>query len=117
MTEGMEMEGIYRKSGPITQVNALMSAFNAGIYNLSEAGHVIEIPAISSTLKQFFRDLPEPLIPSKHYEQFLELSSNSVIMLETPNSNEKVQAFAKIIKSFPPENISTLKCLIRHLYK
>ena len=78
------MEGVYRKSGPVSQVNALMSAFNAGMYNLSEEGHVVEIPAITSTLKQFFRELPEPLIPTKHYSPLLELSSKFPINCRKP---------------------------------
>lgn len=70
------MEGVYRKSGPVSQVNALIALFNSG-EQCSLSDPLFEIPAITSTLKQFLRELPDSLIPSKIYKDLIEVSSTS----------------------------------------
>lgn len=70
---GMDIEGIYRKSGPQSQVNSLISSFNSGSPKALGGPEIIDVTVISSTLKNFFRELPESLIEPRIYSDMLEV--------------------------------------------
>ena len=73
---GLDFEGIYRKSGPLTQVNKLIAIANRGEdLVLTDDENPVDIMAVTSALKQFFRDLPESLLPSDLYNDFAEALS------------------------------------------
>jgi hypothetical protein len=66
--KGMEMEGVYRKSGPGTRINALIALFNTRrLPTLEEVMANFEVTAVTSALKQFFRELPGSLIDTQHH--------------------------------------------------
>lgn len=65
------MEGIYRKSGGSGQVNTVRAGFEKnGDYDISDPD--LDIHAVTSALKQYFRRLPVPLISFDVYDQFLD---------------------------------------------
>ena len=67
----MDMEGIYRKSGGSGQVNTVRAGFEKnGDYDISDPD--LDIHAVTSALKQYFRRLPVPLISFDVYDQFLD---------------------------------------------
>ena len=67
---GMDVEGIYRKSGGNSQVNQVKGGFEANNeYDISDIE--LDIHAITSTLKQYFRRLPMPLISYDVYDPLL----------------------------------------------
>lgn len=68
---GMDVEGVYRKSGGSSQVNQVRSGFEAKAdYDISDPD--LDIHSITSALKNYFRRLPVPLITFDVYDQFLE---------------------------------------------
>jgi hypothetical protein len=68
---GMDVEGIYRKSGATSQVNQIRSGFEAdNEHDISDPD--LDIHAVTSALKNYFRRLPVPLITFDVYDQFLE---------------------------------------------
>ena len=68
---GMDVEGIYRKSGGTSQVNQVRSGFEEnGEHDISDPD--LDIHAVTSALKNYFRRLPVPLITYAVYDQFLE---------------------------------------------
>jgi hypothetical protein len=68
---GMDVEGIYRKSGGATQVNQVRSGFEkSNEYDISDPD--LDIHSVTSALKNYFRRLPIPLITFDVYDQFLE---------------------------------------------
>jgi Rho-type GTPase-activating protein 1/2 len=61
---GMEYEGIYRKSGGASSLRAIIDAFEAGgDVNFEQLGGSGDICAVTSALKQYLRNLPDPLVP------------------------------------------------------
>lgn len=78
---GMDFEGIYRKSGPLTQINRIISMVNKGEEvdfggdSGVEGGGEWDIMAVTSVLKQFFRDLPNPLMTFELYQEFMQVCS------------------------------------------
>jgi hypothetical protein len=68
---GMDVEGIYRKSGGTSQVNQVRSGFETdNDHDISDPD--LDIHAVTSALKNYFRRLPVPLITFAVYDQFLE---------------------------------------------
>lgn len=68
---GMDVEGVYRKSGGSSQVNQVRSGFESKAdYDISDPD--LDIHSVTSALKNYFRRLPVPLITFDVYDQFLE---------------------------------------------
>lgn len=71
---GIDNEGIYRKSGGTNQIKVIQLGFEKSTdYDISDPD--LDIHAVTSTLKQYFRKLPTPLIAFDVYDQFLEAGS------------------------------------------
>lgn len=68
---GMDVEGIYRKTGGNSQVKMVQDGFSQNEdYDISDPA--IDITAVTSVLKQYFRKLPIPLLTFDAYERVLE---------------------------------------------
>ncbi|ODA77931.1 hypothetical protein RJ55_06534 [Drechmeria coniospora] len=72
---GMDQEGIYRKTGGNSQVNMIKDGFDKDD-NFDISDPDMDITAVTSVLKQYFRKLPTPLLTFDVYEKVLE--SNAV---------------------------------------
>ncbi|KAJ5076468.1 rho gtpase activation protein [Anaeramoeba ignava] len=95
---GMKTQGIFRVPGRTDEVTQAKSQFDHGIYTYS-----FKSPNdAASLLKQFFRDLPEPLIPLKFYQQCL-------------TSAGKIEEEEKVLKQLTPVQLTTLIYIIKFL--
>ncbi|XP_077477022.1 rho GTPase-activating protein 11A-like isoform X2 [Stigmatopora argus] len=64
----VETEGLFRKSGSVLRLKALRIKVDSGEECLSSA-----LPCdVASLVKQFFRELPEPVLPAELQEAFLK---------------------------------------------
>lgn len=78
---GMDVEGVYRKSGGSSQVNQVRSGFEAKEdYDISDPD--LDIHSVTSALKNYFRRLPVPLITFDVYDQFLEAGRKCLTQVE-----------------------------------
>ena len=106
---GMDYEGIYRKSGGATSLRAIIDAFEGGgeviFETLAGAG---DICAVTSALKQYLRNLPDPLLPSAMYDRFLQASAGDDMKL-------KIKKLRGVLESMPKVNYDCLKLLMLHL--
>lgn len=69
----MDMEGIYRKSGGAAQMRAIQVAFDQGVtIDLTDDDEYNDIGAVTSVLKHYFRELPNPLLTFELYAKFIE---------------------------------------------
>lgn len=68
---GMDVEGIYRKTGGNSQVKMIQDGFDkGGDFDISDPS--IDITAVTSVLKQYFRKLPIPLLSFDVYDRILD---------------------------------------------
>lgn len=68
---GMDIEGIYRKTGGSGQVKLIQEGFDkTEDFDISDPG--LDITAVTSVLKQYFRKLPVPLLTFDVYDRVLE---------------------------------------------
>jgi hypothetical protein len=71
---GMDIEGIYRKTGGSGQVKIIQEGFDkTEDYDISDPG--LDITAVTSVLKQYFRKLPNPLLTFDVYDRILDSTS------------------------------------------
>jgi Rho-type GTPase-activating protein 1/2 len=75
---GMDVEGIYRKTGGNSQVKTLQEGFEKSEdFDISDP--TIDITAITSVLKQYFRKLPTPLLTYDVYDRIMDSNSECLI--------------------------------------
>ncbi|CAO3591174.1 unnamed protein product [Absidia cylindrospora] len=106
---GMDDEGIYRKSGGAGQIRSIQQAFESGDdIDLCDDDQWNDICAVTSVLKQYFRDLPNPLFTLDHHEKWIEATFSSDV-------KTKADAYQKLLHTIPVEHFDTLKYLMQHL--
>ena len=59
-------------------------------------------------MKQFFRDLPDPLFTSEHYSEFIDGA-------RLEDEAQRRDSLHAIINALPDPNYATLRALILHL--
>ncbi|TWU70723.1 Rho-type gtpase-activating protein [Metarhizium rileyi] len=104
---GMDQEGIYRKTGGNSQVNMIKDGFDKN-ENFDISDPDLDITAVTSVLKQYFRKLPIPLLTFDVYERVLE---SNAISDETERCGHLRRTFA----SMPERHSDCLEFLMFHL--
>ncbi|KAI7790960.1 putative unconventional myosin-IXb [Triplophysa rosa] len=105
---GLYTEGIYRKSGSANRMKELYQLLEAGPENVCLEDYPIH--AITGLVKQWLRELPEPLLTFTHYNDFLRA-------IELPEKQEQLLAMYKVLEQLPTANFNTLERLIFHLVR
>ncbi|KID92099.1 Rho GTPase-activating protein domain protein [Metarhizium guizhouense ARSEF 977] len=104
---GMDQEGIYRKTGGNSQVNMIKDGFDKN-ENFDISDPDLDITAVTSVLKQYFRKLPTPLLTFDVYERVLE--SNAIA-----DETERCSHLRKTFASMPESHGDCLEFLMFHL--
>lgn len=102
---GIYTEGIYRKSGIHSKVQELKTQIDAG--RLSEIEFdTYSVHILANLLKQFLREMTEPLLTFEHYEDFLRASDLT---------EDRVSTLFSILQMLPRPNFYLMERLIFHL--
>jgi hypothetical protein len=108
--KGLSVVGIYRLSGNASQVQKLRYAVEDNpLVNLNTPEWA-DINIITGCLKLYLRELPDPLIPFKHFRSFIDAA-------KVPTQDGKLQAIKREVDKLPPPNYHTLHALVKHLRK
>ncbi|KAI8333528.1 hypothetical protein BC941DRAFT_433707 [Chlamydoabsidia padenii] len=105
---GMDYEGIYRKSGGAAQMRLIQQGFDRGDINLADDDTYNDICAVTSVLKTYFRDLPDPLLTYDLYSRWIKV-------VALPDGPDKTETFCEILLELPKANYDTLNALMYHL--
>lgn len=108
---GMEYEGIYRKTGGNAQCKQITQLFERGkyeVFDLTNADDFNDISAITSVLKNYFRNLPDPVFTHKLHESFMAAANIRAV-------DNKKQALCALLQELPKTHYDTLKVLMLHL--
>ncbi|KAJ3497828.1 hypothetical protein NLG97_g1600 [Lecanicillium saksenae] len=106
---GMDQEGIYRKTGGNSQVNQIKEGFEKS-ENFDISDPDMDITAVTSVLKQYFRKLPMPLLTFDVYDRVLE--SNAI-----SDDTERCAQLRKTFDSMPQSHRDCLEFLMFHLQR
>ncbi|CAO3600252.1 unnamed protein product [Absidia cylindrospora] len=105
---GLDFEGIYRKSGGASQMRLIQQCFDKKQYPELLDASSWDICAITSVLKHYFRELPNPLFPYEYYDDLMQ-------SLDCYDIGDRIKKIAQVIKSMPKENYITITYLMKHL--
>lgn len=113
---GLDIEGIYRTSGSKTAVQLLRASIDANFTNYLIIGstidpdHVLDADVFctASLLKLYFTSLPEPLLTTEYYQQFLET-------VKSPDEQFIAKKLHHLVFKLPDGAYFTLRTLIFHL--
>ncbi|KAJ8270091.1 hypothetical protein GJAV_G00110230 [Gymnothorax javanicus] len=130
----LKMKGIYRVNGVKTRVEKLCQAFENGkeLVELSQASP----HDISNVLKLYLRQLPEPIMPFRLYNDLMGVAKES-LQAESGESGEAgkgaelvdlgaetdpevvtlVEKLRDLLKDLPSANVATLRYITNHLRK
>ncbi|NXJ70544.1 HMHA1 protein, partial [Rostratula benghalensis] len=128
----LKTKGIYRVNGVKTRVEKLCQAFENGkeLVELSQSSP----HDISNVLKLYLRQLPEPIMPFRLYNELMGLAKESLQGGEGKGKGGKggpelvdkgadtdkvvvnlVLKLKELLKELPSENMATLQYLLQHL--
>ncbi|XP_074834703.1 rho GTPase-activating protein 45 [Carettochelys insculpta] len=129
----LKTKGIYRVNGVKTRVEKLCQAFENGkeLVELSQASP----HDISNVLKLYLRQLPEPIMPFRLYNELMGLAKESLQgggdtktksgkggpeLVDKGAETDKmvvtlVTKLKDLLKELPQENLATLQYIVQHL--
>ncbi|XP_051799992.1 active breakpoint cluster region-related protein isoform X2 [Acanthochromis polyacanthus] len=107
---GLDEVGIYRVSGTTSDISMLKSAFNSNLREAVSRLRSAEVNAVSGVLKLYFRELPEPLIPT-------ELFQSLARALDIQDLNSRLVSMLSLLQSCPDANRHTFLYLLHHLQR
>ncbi|XP_068569434.1 active breakpoint cluster region-related protein isoform X2 [Cebidichthys violaceus] len=107
---GMDEVGIYRVSGTTSDIGTLKNAFNSNLREAVTRLRSAEVNVVSGVLKLYFRELPEPLIPTKMFQSLTRT-------LEIQDINFRLVSMLSLLQSCPEPNRHTFLYLLHHLQR
>uniref|UniRef100_A0A8C6T3J7 GEM interacting protein n=1 Tax=Neogobius melanostomus TaxID=47308 RepID=A0A8C6T3J7_9GOBI len=120
-SRALTVQGVYRVSGSKPRIQRLCQAFE-------EQKELVDLTEpsphdITSILKHFFKELPEPLLTFDLYNDFIDAGKSIQHLSERqqpPDTNEimdVINGLQIILRKLPPYCYSTLQHLMHHLQK
>ncbi|KAJ1960239.1 Rho-type gtpase-activating protein [Dipsacomyces acuminosporus] len=113
--EGLTLEGVYRKSGSSTDIRMIQihisqvaASTNSKFFDTPIATPDTDVTSVTSVLKQYFRDLPNPLLTFETYHLWVQASNIASV-------DERIKVYRTISDSMPRAHSETLKFLMAHL--
>lgn len=105
---GLYTEGIYRKSGSANRMKELHQRLETDPHLVCLEEYPIH--TVTGLVKQWLRELPDPLMTFTHYSDFLHA-------VELPEKQEQLHAIYKVLEELPTANFNTLERLVFHLVR
>ncbi|EPS26662.1 hypothetical protein POX_g09036 [Penicillium oxalicum] len=110
---GLETEGIYRLSGSANHINHLKALFDndASSVDFTSPEHFFhDVNSVAGLVKQFFRELPDPLFTSEYYSDFIDAA-------RIDDDTQRRDQCHALINNLPDAHYATLRAVILHLNK
>lgn len=105
------VDGVYRLSGITSNIQKLRRAFDEEqIPDLTQPDIKQDIHAVTSLLKMYFRELPNPLCTYQLYDNFVE-----AIQSRSDVEDLRLKMIKQTVRKLPPPHYRTLKYLACHL--
>ncbi|TFK53665.1 RhoGAP-domain-containing protein [Heliocybe sulcata] len=109
----LDLEGIYRKTGGSGQSKMITQLFEKGDYasfDLRDSDRFNDICSVTSVLKSYFRQLPDPLLTYSLHDEFVAAAG-----IRDPD--KRMETIADLLDMLPREHYETLKTLMLHLHR
>lgn len=126
---GLEVEGIYRIPGTSSHIQQMKALFDSGMlgvpfplahHSLSPDASQVDfrnpeafqhdVNSVAGLLKQFFRELPDPLLTREFYNKFIDAA-------RVDDDTMRRDSMHALINALPDPNYATLRALVLHLHR
>eukprot|EP00904_Undaria_pinnatifida_P001526 jgi/Undpi1/11374/HiC_scaffold_30.g13671.m1 len=106
--QGLYVPGLFRVAGNTETIRQLKAMFDAG-EQVEFDERIHNVHEVATLLKMYFRELPDPVVPTTHYNHMLEASvkAHPEFVEETRNS----------VAQFPKINCTCLRLLFAFLLR
>ena len=105
-SKGVDMDGIYRISGNLVEVQKVRHQVDHGKHSFKDC----DIHVLCGALKTFFRELEEPLVPFSLHQDFL-------VTTTIADKVKRLQCTQELLKRMPVAHRETLRTLMSHLIR
>ncbi|XP_021348872.1 rho GTPase-activating protein 44-like isoform X2 [Mizuhopecten yessoensis] len=102
---GLDEEGLFRIAGMASRVKKLKKSFDAGVIDMED--YSMDPHSVAGVLKQFLREMAEPLLTYQLYQEFLQAA-------QLPQDH-RLQALWTSIHNLPAHNYNNFRYLIKFL--
>ncbi|OXB60881.1 hypothetical protein ASZ78_014433 [Callipepla squamata] len=108
LTSGMKEEGLFRLAAGASVLRKLKSSLASGSNALEE--FYSDPHAVAGALKSYLRELPEPLMTFKLYNEWIKVAS-------LKDADDRVQSLRDTCSCLPQDSYNNLRYLIKFLAK
>lgn len=105
---GLNEEGLFRIAGGTSKVRRMKLSLDAGLFNVPLPRDYRDMHVVASVLKSYLRELPEPLLTYRLYENFIAASRQ-------PTEQMRLNALWETIHFLPKANFQNLRYIIKFL--
>ncbi|XP_026207068.1 rho GTPase-activating protein 44-like isoform X1 [Anabas testudineus] len=105
---GMQEEGLFRIAPSASKLKKLKASLDCGVLDVQE--YSADPHAIAGALKSYLRELPEPLMTFKLYNDWIQASN-------IQDQDKRLQSLLNACEKLPPANNNNFKYLIKFLSK
>ncbi|KAL1649799.1 Rho GTPase-activating protein [Didymella pomorum] len=110
---GLEVEGIYRIPGTSSHIQQMKTLFDSDASQVdfrNPEAFQHDVNSVAGLLKQFFRELPDPLLTREFYNKFIDAA-------RVDDDTMRRDSMHALINALPDPNYATLRALVLHLHR
>jgi len=108
------VDGIYRHTGLQSNVQRLRNSFDEEKFGeIEQESYLNDVHSVSSLLKMYFRELPNPLLTYQLYDKFISIAES---LMKSVNIENKIAEIHDVVQQLPPPHYRTLVVLMKHLH-
>ncbi|KAF2856568.1 Rho GTPase-like protein activator [Plenodomus tracheiphilus IPT5] len=110
---GLEVEGIYRIPGTSSHIQQMKALFDSDASQVdfrNPEAFQHDVNSVAGLLKQFFRELPDPLLTREFYSKYIDAA-------RIDDDTMRRDSMHALINALPDPNYATLRALVLHLHR
>ncbi|KAJ3327639.1 hypothetical protein HDU76_011402 [Blyttiomyces sp. JEL0837] len=107
---GLRVQGLYRVSGTTSLIHKLKIMFDRDGAKVNMEEWADHVAVITGTLKLYFRELPQPLLPKNMYHEFIDAARVDDERMRLIRTHE-------LVNQLPDAHYATLQTLMGHLWR
>ncbi|KAF1838476.1 RhoGAP-domain-containing protein [Decorospora gaudefroyi] len=110
---GLEVEGIYRIPGTSSHIQQMKALFDSDASQVdfrNPEAFQHDVNSVAGLLKQFFRELPDPLLTRDFYSKYIDAA-------RIDDETMRRDSMHALINALPDPNYATLRALVLHLHR
>ncbi|KAF2735120.1 Rho GTPase-like protein activator [Polyplosphaeria fusca] len=110
---GLEVEGIYRIPGTSSHIQSMKALFDSDSAQVdfrNPEAFQHDVNSVAGLLKQFFRELPDPVLTRDFYGKFIDAA-------RIDDDTMRRDSMHALINGLPDPNYATLRALMLHMHR